>query len=249
MLYDIGKSQNEVYIVELFVNVYENGTRERESAEKVMRYIGANIKELYVNDNLFNPYLLWDGRFTTLELFTIGEELKGFHGYENVWIKLKSNIKKLEEEGKYAAIFRMISKRMTFSVFKLYMHSIPEDQAYKIFKNIYSSAEYNFDILNWEDIEELCQRQNQLDIQLLRERFGEEITIYRGETNKSNKEGYSWTTSYDIAAWFAHRFNGNGRVLKGKVNVNEVLTYIDSKESEVLVPRGLIDQISEYNPA
>lgn len=235
--------------MELFVNVYENGTSERESAEKVMRHIGASIKELYVNDNLFKPYLLWDGRFTTLELFTIGEELKAFPGYENLWIKLKSNIKKLEQEKKYEDVFHMMSKQMTFSIFELFMHSIPEDQAYQIFKNIYSRAEYDFDILNWEDIEELCRRQNQLDIQLLRERFGEEITIYRGETHKSNKEGYSWTTNYDIAAWFAHRFNSNGRVLKGKANINEVLTYIDNKESEVLIQREMVDQISEFNPA
>ncbi|MGF7535213.1 hypothetical protein AAGG74_16285 [Bacillus mexicanus] len=228
-----------------FVDTYAEGTEERKKAEIAMEYVGANIEELYLTSNFLSPYLLWDGGFTTLELLTLGEDLKVFDQYNGIWTKLKNDISKLKQENSYTKIFYMMSNQLKFAIYDLYMNEIPGDQAYKVFKDIYSSSEYNFDLLNWEDIKELCQEQNQNDIKLLKKKFGNEITIYRGETHRSDKEGYSWTTNYDIADWFAKRFESNGVVLKGKVNADDVLTFFDNKESEVLVPRDLVQIIDD----
>ncbi|MCK1999822.1 hypothetical protein MZM54_00310 [[Brevibacterium] frigoritolerans] len=228
-----------------FIETYAKGTEKRKIAEETMRYVGADIRELYITGNPFNPYLLWDGRFTTLELMTVGEELKSFQVYENTWDHFKTIVAALEKDHKFLKIFNLMSIRIKFSVFKLYKHVMPEDQAYKVFKSIYSSSEYNFDILDWEDVIELCRSQNKEDIQLLKSKVGNEFTIYRGETNRSDKEGYSWTTDYGVAACFANRFDSNGVVIEGKVKTDDVLTFIDGRgESEVLVPREFVQIIS-----
>lgn len=230
--------------MKLFIETFANGTEKRKIAEETMRYVGADIKELYITGNPINPYLLWDGRFTTLELMTIGEELKSLQVYENTWDRFKTKVANLEEDRKYLEIFHLMSIRIKFSVFKFYMNEMPEDQAYKVFKSIYSSSEYNFDILDWEDVIELCRSQNKEDIQRLKSKVGNEFTIYRGETHRSDKEGYSWTTDYGVAAYFANRFDSDGMVIQGIVKADDVLTYIDGRESEVLVPREFVQMIN-----
>ena len=40
------------------------------------------------------------------------------------------------------------------------------------------------------------------------------IDIYRGVGNKSNPNGISWTTNFEMAKWFANRWNKNGYVVK-----------------------------------
>lgn len=65
----------------------------------------------------------------------------------------------------------------------------------------------------------------------------ETITIYRGENSRSQsyKETYSWTTSKEVAIWFATRFN-DSRLLSSTVSKNKLLhIYEDDPESEVLV--------------
>lgn len=239
------KGMKRGILMKPFVDVYEEGTEERKEAEIAMEYVGANIEELYLTSNFISPYLLWDGGFTTLDVLILGEKLKAFDQYKGIWVRFKDDISKLIEKNSYTNIFHRMSKQLKFAIYNLNMNEIPGDQAYEVFKDIYSSSEYNFDILNWDDIKELCQEQNQHDIKLLKKKFGNEITIYRGETHRSDKEGYSWTTNYDIADWFAKRFDNNGVVLKGKVNADDVLTFFDNKESEVLVPRDLVQIIDD----
>lgn len=65
----------------------------------------------------------------------------------------------------------------------------------------------------------------------------ETITIYRGENSRSQsyKGTYSWTTSKEVAIWFATRFN-DSKLLSSTVSKNKLLyIYEDDPESEVLV--------------
>lgn len=77
----------------------------------------------------------------------------------------------------------------------------------------------------------------------------EQITIYRGENSKSQsyKDTFSWTTSKEVATWFATRFEG-GRVLTANVAKNRILyIYKDDSESEVLVKGEDLNNVTIEN--
>lgn len=64
------------------------------------------------------------------------------------------------------------------------------------------------------------------------------LTIYRGETPKSTKNGMSWTTDRKVAEMFANRFQkGNPLVRTMKVSRDDTLAVYasDDNESEVLI--------------
>lgn len=98
-----------------FVDTYAKGTEDRKKAEIAMEYVGANIEELYLTSNFLSPYLLWDGGLTTLELITLGEDLKVFDQYKGIWTKLKNDISKLKQENSYTKIFYMMSNQLKFA--------------------------------------------------------------------------------------------------------------------------------------
>lgn len=66
----------------------------------------------------------------------------------------------------------------------------------------------------------------------------DKITIYRGVNFKSIplEESNSWTTSIDVASKFANRFNSEGKLYIGEINVSDILIFITGRgESEVIV--------------
>ena len=59
--------------------------------------------------------------------------------------------------------------------------------------------------------------------------------VYRGVSKGRNPKGMSWTYDFDKAEWFANRF-GEGYVIKGVVNKDDVLAYFSRRsESEILI--------------
>jgi hypothetical protein len=83
--------------------------------------------------------------------------------------------------------------------------------------------------------------------------FSGEITIFRGtakvEAEKAVK-GLAWTTSYEVACWFAHRFSfERPLVLKAVVPATEIIYWTDERrEKEVILrtaPPLLIDDHPE----
>lgn len=69
--------------------------------------------------------------------------------------------------------------------------------------------------------------------------FSEFLTVYRGVGINRNPHGLSWTTDYDKAKWFAHRFDTHqkqGYLLKADIIKGDILAYFDTRnESEVVV--------------
>lgn len=55
--------------------------------------------------------------------------------------------------------------------------------------------------------------------------LSEEIDIFRGVGTKGNPNGISWTTDFDVAKWFAKRWNDCGYVIKAKIRKNSILAY------------------------
>lgn len=66
------------------------------------------------------------------------------------------------------------------------------------------------------------------------ESFPDEITIYRGASEAIYHPAMSWTTSLDVAKYFATRFGKRGAIFKATVKKENVLAYFN-QEQEVVV--------------
>lgn len=67
----------------------------------------------------------------------------------------------------------------------------------------------------------------------------DEITVYRGYAERGTAEGFSWTTDYDKACWFAKRLAQAGDacfVAEATIPKNDVIWYFEGRgESEIVV--------------
>lgn len=193
-------------------------------------YLGVPRQYLYLTGNVIKPVIAWDGKFITLELYNGVEKLPV---YENAWIKMKKKVEKLIKEQKYEDIYYLMVSNMRILSFNNTFKEIPKSQVYSIFKYVYNSSEYGFNEFNWRNVEEICESHNQADITFLKEKYGDVLTIYRGE-KRSEGYGFSWTLDYEVANFFANRFDTRGEILEGTVNTGDILTYIE-REQEVVV--------------
>ena len=78
--------------------------------------------------------------------------------------------------------------------------------------------------------------------------FDDTVTIYRGVTsyNAKNIKALSWTTDYQTAEWFAHRFGEEGTVYEAQIGKEHILAFFNGrKESEVIVDPKYLTDITE----
>ncbi len=78
--------------------------------------------------------------------------------------------------------------------------------------------------------------------------FDDTVTIYRGVTsyNAKNIKALSWTTDYQTAEWFAHRFGEEGTVYEAKISKEHILAFFNGRnESEVIVDPKYLMNITE----
>lgn len=78
--------------------------------------------------------------------------------------------------------------------------------------------------------------------------FEDTVTIYRGVTsyNAKNIKALSWTTDYQTAEWFAHRFGEEGTVYEAQINKEHILAFFNGRnESEVIVDPKYLTDITE----
>lgn len=80
------------------------------------------------------------------------------------------------------------------------------------------------------------------------EKFPETMYIYRG-CQSINKHGWSWTTNFGKAKWFAKRWNLASQVLlKAKVNKEKVLAYLNGRsEDEIIVEPKNVKVVSSLH--
>jgi len=83
------------------------------------------------------------------------------------------------------------------------------------------------------------------------------ITVYRGirkpllNNHKRFINGFSWSTSFDVAYWFAKRFAHNqeemGKVFKAEIQKKHILAFfgVDSYEREVVINPSKLQNITE----
>lgn len=78
------------------------------------------------------------------------------------------------------------------------------------------------------------------------EDMDEVVTIYRGVTSFNAKKirSLSWTTEYETADWFAHRFEEEGTVYEAQIKKSHILAYFGRRnESEVIVDPKYLQNI------
>ncbi len=78
--------------------------------------------------------------------------------------------------------------------------------------------------------------------------FDDTVTIYRGVTsyNAKNIKALSWTTDYQTAEWFAHRFGEEGTVYQAQIGKEHILAFFSGRnESEVIVDPKYLTNITE----
>lgn len=78
--------------------------------------------------------------------------------------------------------------------------------------------------------------------------FEDTVTIYRGVTsyNAKNIKALSWTTDYQTAEWFAHRFGEDGTVYQAQIGKEHILAFFNGRnESEVIVDPKHLTNITE----
>ena len=115
---------------------------------------------------------------------------------------------------------------------------IPKNQIGKILCNLYTSREYILNKLDIDIIKKTFSGYNVSRIPSDKINDNNLITIYRGQTYASTplQEALSWSLDKSVARWFANRFNSNGKIYKGKVKLQDVMLYTNSRnEQEVLV--------------
>ena len=75
----------------------------------------------------------------------------------------------------------------------------------------------------------------------------DEVSVYRGIGGNGSNKGLSWTDNYDLAVWFAKRWNTkNGYVIKGKVKKADILAYFSGRAGSVVSENGETELIIAY---
>lgn len=61
------------------------------------------------------------------------------------------------------------------------------------------------------------------------------IIVYKGINEKNRgDDGISYTLDLEIAKRFSNRWNSAGQVNKYEIDINDIIAYIDTRESEIL---------------
>lgn len=75
-----------------------------------------------------------------------------------------------------------------------------------------------------------------------------ELTVYRGTTNKELYPAISWTIDKKRAIWFYQKYNSKGTVFKAKIKKEDVICYFDKttcNEKEVIIDYKKIYKVEE----
>lgn len=74
----------------------------------------------------------------------------------------------------------------------------------------------------------------------------DELIVYRGFNDKNREDGTSYTFDLEIAKFFAKRWDSDGYINKYKVNINDVLAYLDGEKEIVTEKAILIEEDIDY---
>lgn len=151
----------------------------------------------------------------------------------------------------YSGVLGVISKGYRMQAFQDMFNIIPDEEKINLFKEVYSSMEYNFREIKNKFLQKIIKYKQPIT-EITPDEKGY-VTVYRGESSESTpyKKALSWTTDLDTAIFFANRWKvlgAVGKVNQGKVHIDNIICYIeDRKEKEVIVMRGSVEDVKQIN--
>lgn len=143
-----------------------------------------------------------------------------------------------------------LGKRSYFTLFKRYKDDMTDEQYNTCLRTCWEKSEKP--IISKKELIEFFKSANKKLLMTKEEletfnKLPEEVTIYRGlQTITSKTNGLSWTLNIKIARWFAERWDNKGKVIKAKINKEDIFAiFKDRKEKEVIINPKKIMKIQE----
>ena len=137
--------------------------------------------------------------------------------------------------------FHIIPERYRLELFLNNFDKINDEDKYQLFKEIYTSVDYGSELLTKEFLKKIRGLKE-------REKNPEEyIRIYRGIGDKSNPNGFSYSTDFDIARFFAFRHSKSASkvtIIEGRVKKKNIVADISIREEREIIalPEDLEDR-------
>lgn len=219
-----------------------------ESPDQFIDYLEVDLSNIYFRNGGFFPYAYVNG-FVFIEIASFEvEELKRFMVKERIQF-VTDRFEEFKADNSWDMIFSLMEKKILFPKFVELYKDIPHDQIVEVFSQMWVRSESGFEAIK-EDIIQYVYEHKELSPEYLERHMklrhatdnAEYLTVYHGVTNDGVNDDLSWSLSRETAEWFASRFGYSGKVVEGKVHVDNVIDYFDWRnESEVLVlPRNVI---------
>lgn len=233
-------------------------TDEYEDYEEFRNYIakiGLDINCFYINEDSLLNLAWYIEEYVTIPLHTLSVEHLKFIKIKETIQRRKELIESRKKNKNYTGLFTLIEKPFRIAYFLNICDELEATEFLELFEFVWSSCEYNFDLLSNEyilqRIEEIRSIKNIKDRLIKKYNIKNDVvTIYRGEADKStsfNNGAISWTLDYDIASFFANRFRANNpKIYKANVLIKDILMLIDN-EQEVLVKKENLFNIEKIN--
>lgn len=138
--------------------------------------------------------------------------------------------------------FHMIPERYRLELFLDNFDRINDEDKNQLFKEIYTSVDYGSELLTKEFLKKIRELKGK------EENSEEYITVYRGIGDKSNPNGFSYSTDFDIARFFAFRHSKSAAeisIIEGKIKRKNAIADISMRaENEII---ALPEDIEEKN--
>jgi hypothetical protein len=147
-------------------------------------------------------------------------------------------------EKNFNSLFFLIHKIIRIEVLMEIFDIIPDEEKLEIFKFVYSSMDYGFNKINKDFLEKLIKYRHPIG-DVLTDNKGY-VTVYRGHGSKSTPylKAFSWTADLNTAKFFVNRWGTPGKIYRGKVHTDNIITYIDEREEkEVIVMPGSVKNV------
>ena len=162
-----------------------------------------------------------------------------------------------EKEKDYETIFSYMEKKILITKYIELFDSIPAEQKYNCFRDLWSRSEYGFYQFEPSFLEEVfsykefSEERNESMLKLKEQIENHEtITVYRGVTSSSThfERAISWTLDEDVAEFFAMRFNSKGKIMKAEIHIEDINDYLYNRnEKEILLnPKKLMNTEVHY---
>ncbi|ADO59443.1 HD domain-containing protein [Paenibacillus polymyxa] len=145
----------------------------------------------------------------------------------------------------YSCIFVFTNEQAKILLFNEMYWKVQNEDKFDLFQDVYTSLDYGHALVDSKIVRDVWQHQPEKYKKELRDHLDEQcsedrMTIYRGESGGSTpySESMSWTTSLNVACFFATRIRSDlkAKVYQAEVLKSDVLAYFSHRnEDEVVV--------------